>query len=400
LPACAGQSRHHRADWRAGDVGDLLVRQAFELAEHDGLSEFRRQSQKCGLDLLTEFSAQHRALGRGGDGRCPMRGLVELHRLDVSAAPEGGEAPVPHDGQQPGARVAAPEVLRRPDGPKASVLDDVLGVRVVTHQPSREVVGRVQVRQEQGVGRQRQVSLPFRRDARTPEFIPVGAGTRSCVGGGRLECGRVSIPMRLSACVALVWVALLLRIPTVATTSDQGAGAGPDDIVLVIMETALGSIQVAVDAGRAPGTAANFLRYVDAGQYTGGRFHRSVRPGTETNTAVPIQVIQASRAPGTVGFPPIPLEGTSKTRLKHVDGAVSMARSSANTATSDFFICIGDQPELNDGGRRNADGLGFAVFGKVVQGMDVVRRIQAAPVMPGTQVLEPPVPIVSVKRVR
>ena len=204
--------------------------------------------------------------------------------------------------------------------------------------------------------------------------------------------------MRLIVGVLLVCLANLSGLPTAVAPS--GRRGGPDEAVLVVMETSLGSVQIAVDAGRAPVTAANFLRYVDGGQYDGGRFHRSVRPGTETNTAVPIQVIQASRAPRTLGFPAIPLEGTTKTGLKHLDGAVSMARSGATTATSDFFICIGDQPELDDGGRRNADGLGFAVFGKVAQGMDVVRRIQAAPVMPGTQALEPPVPIVSIKRLQ
>ena len=168
--------------------------------------------------------------------------------------------------------------------------------------------------------------------------------------------------------------------------------------VQVVLETSLGTIQIAVDAAHAPATAANFLRYVDAGLYDGGRFHRTVRPGTETNTAVPIQIIQASRARGRTDFPPIRLERTSTTGLKHVDGAVSMARSGPDSATSDFFICIGDQPALDDGGARNKDGMGFAVFGRVVGGMDVVRRIQAAPVFPGSQTLEPPVPIVRARR--
>jgi peptidyl-prolyl cis-trans isomerase A (cyclophilin A) len=164
------------------------------------------------------------------------------------------------------------------------------------------------------------------------------------------------------------------------------------------METSLGRVDIAVDTAHAPSTAANFLRYVDGGLYDGGRFHRTVRPGTETNTAVPIQIIQASRAPQAHDFPPIPLERTSTTGLKHVDGAVSMARSGPDTATSDFFICIGDQPALDDGGARNKDGEGFAVFGRVVAGMEVVRRIQGAPVFPGSQTLQPPVPILTVRR--
>jgi peptidyl-prolyl cis-trans isomerase A (cyclophilin A) len=78
-------------------------------------------------------------------------------------------------------------------------------------------------------------------------------------------------------------------------------------------------------------------------------------------------------------FPAIAQERTSVTGLKHVDGAVSMARGGVDSATSDFFICIGDQPELDFGGKRNADGQGFAAFGRVVRGMEVVRKIQGAP---------------------
>lgn len=191
-----------------------------------------------------------------------------------------------------------------------------------------------------------------------------------------------------------------LVAPLLVAPGARAAAQAPSapSTVRVVLETSLGTIEIAVDAAHAPATAANFLRYVDAGLYDGGRFHRTVRPGTETNTAVPIQIVQASRAQGRTGLPPIRLERTSTTGLKHVDGAVSMARSGPDSATSDFFICIGDQPALDDGGARNKDGMGFAVFGRVVRGMDVVRRIQAAPVFPGSQTLEPPVPIVRARR--
>lgn len=171
--------------------------------------------------------------------------------------------------------------------------------------------------------------------------------------------------------------------------------------VTVVLETSSGSIVIEVDTARAPVTAANFLRYVDAGMYDGGRFHRAVRPDTETRTDYPIQVVQASRRAGPdarAGFAPIALERTSVTGIKHIDGAVSMARVGPDTATSDFFICIGDQPELDFEGRRNADGQGFAAFGRVVSGMDVVRRIQTSPVRPGSQVLVPPITIVKAAR--
>jgi peptidyl-prolyl cis-trans isomerase A (cyclophilin A) len=97
-------------------------------------------------------------------------------------------------------------------------------------------------------------------------------------------------------------------------------------------------------------------------------------------------------------FPPIKLERTSVTKLRHEDGAISMARDGPDTATSDFFICVGDQPALDFGGKRNPDGQGFAVFGRVLLGMDVVRRIHAAPAK--GQTLEPAVRILNIVRKR
>lgn len=169
--------------------------------------------------------------------------------------------------------------------------------------------------------------------------------------------------------------------------------------VAVRIETAAGGFTVALDAGRAPRTTANFLRYVDAGLFDGGRFHRTVTPDNQGVDAVPIAVIQGGIAPARQGegFAPIALEPTSRTGLRHADGTVSMARADPDTATSDFFVCIGDQPELDRGGRRNPDGQGFAAFGRVVEGMDVVRAIHRSPAI--GQRLAPPVAIRSVRRV-
>jgi peptidyl-prolyl cis-trans isomerase A (cyclophilin A) len=167
----------------------------------------------------------------------------------------------------------------------------------------------------------------------------------------------------------------------------------------VIIETELGDIEALVDAVRAPGTAANFLKYVDAGFYAGGRFHRTVTPDNQPNDQVRIEVIQAGIDPAhdPQKFPPIPMERTSLTGLLHVDGALSMARREVDSAQSDFFICIGAQPELDFGGKRNPDGQGFAAFGLVTKGMDVVRRIQRAP--RDAQRLAPPVRINAIRRV-
>jgi peptidyl-prolyl cis-trans isomerase A (cyclophilin A) len=121
--------------------------------------------------------------------------------------------------------------------------------------------------------------------------------------------------------------------------------------------------------------------------------HRSARLETQASRPVRIEVIQAGINPARErdGAPPIPLERTTVTGILHKDGVISMARSRPDTATSDFFICIGDQPSLDFGGARNPDGQGFAAFGRVVSGMDVVRAIHKAPAEGET--LTPPVAI-------
>jgi peptidyl-prolyl cis-trans isomerase A (cyclophilin A) len=165
----------------------------------------------------------------------------------------------------------------------------------------------------------------------------------------------------------------------------------------VVIRTALGDIDVEVDSIHAPITSANFLRYVDLGFYRFGRFHRTVRADNQPDNKVKIAVVQAGLDSFRVkDFPPIKLERTKVTGILHKDGTVSMARDGPDTATSDFFICIGDQPSLDYGGKRNPDGQGFAAFGRVLLGMDVVRKIQAAPAR--GQVLEPPVKILSIVR--
>lgn len=161
----------------------------------------------------------------------------------------------------------------------------------------------------------------------------------------------------------------------------------------VVIETSAGNIEVAVSTKRAPKTAANFLRYVDAGLYDGGTFHRSVRMDNQPHNDIRIEVIQASADTSRKAkfFDMVPLERTSVTGMKHLDGTISMARTKPDTARDDFFICIGDQPSLDFGGRRNPDGQGFAAFGKVLKGMDVVRKIHQSPV--NEQKLAPPIRI-------
>lgn len=202
----------------------------------------------------------------------------------------------------------------------------------------------------------------------------------------------------------LAALAALLSTFTFPSPAPAQTGAAP---VRVRVQTTLGDIVLELDPAKAPNTTANFLKYVDAGHYDGGTFHRTVKMDNQPESPVKIEVIQAGVADSKAkaGFPPIALERTTVTGLKHVDGAVSMARGAPDSATSGWFICINDQPSLDFGGARNPDGQGFAAFGKVVAGMDVVRKIQQAPSSSNrtsnteAQKLTPPITIVKVSRV-
>jgi peptidyl-prolyl cis-trans isomerase A (cyclophilin A) len=189
----------------------------------------------------------------------------------------------------------------------------------------------------------------------------------------------------------------------VAVVATLHAQAKP---VHVLVQTELGDIVVEVDQARAPATAANFLKYVDAGHYNGGTWHRTVKMDNQPESTVKIEVIQAGVNPefAKAGFPAIALERTNVTGISHKDGVISMARGAPDSATSGWFICINDQPSLDFGGARNPDGQGFAAFGRVIKGMDVVRKIQSAPSSTNrttnaeAQRLTPPIKIIKVAR--
>ena len=186
------------------------------------------------------------------------------------------------------------------------------------------------------------------------------------------------------------------------------AGPQAPEPVAVRLQTELGDIDLLIDAAHAPLTSANFLKYVDAGLYDGGDFHRVTRPDNYT-PAPPdrpaMALIQGGIDPArrSDAFPAIALERTSVTGLKHVTGTVSMARGTPDSATSEFFVLLDDQPSLDFGGRRFDDGQGAAAFGRVTAGLDVVRRIQqAAPLQPPPrqQYLLTPVKILKASRVQ
>ena len=183
--------------------------------------------------------------------------------------------------------------------------------------------------------------------------------------------------------------ALLLCLPDVV--------AAQTSPVRVALETTQGNIVVEVDEARAPITSANFLEYVDRRLYDGADFYRAM-PGGPNRGLIQAGVEHRRR------LPPIAHEPTSRTGLSHVDGAVSIARDAPGTATADITIMIGDMTYLDAGG---ADPDGYAVFARVVEGMDTVRRIHSAPTsategegsMRG-QMLSPRVRIISARRLR
>lgn len=165
------------------------------------------------------------------------------------------------------------------------------------------------------------------------------------------------------------------------------------------IKTELGNIIVELYPSKAPVTVANFLKYIDARLYDSSSFFRAVTLNNQPKDSVKIEVIQGGDVDSIKEFAAITLETTNITGLLHKDGTISMARGRPATATSSFFICINDQPSLDFGGKRNKDGQGFAAFGKVIEGMDVVRKIQQLHPEQG-QYFKPPVRIISITRVK
>lgn len=177
---------------------------------------------------------------------------------------------------------------------------------------------------------------------------------------------------RISPRPNLVIIVLLIAV---AVSCDRPA------MEKVLMKTELGDITLEIYPEKAPVTASNFLTLVDQGIYTNAIFYRVVRMDNQPQNKVKIEVIQGGLFNDSLinSFTPIKHESTGQTGILHTDGVISMARMEAGTASTEFFICVGNQPSLDYGGDRNPDGVGFAAFGKVSEGMDVVRKIQALP---------------------
>ena len=188
-----------------------------------------------------------------------------------------------------------------------------------------------------------------------------------------------------------------LAAPGLSQTAPPPVAQAPkDDLVRVVIDTEKGRIVVALDRGRAPLTTANFLAYVDKHWLDGQPFYRSM-PLTKGG------LIQGGSRDGAKQLPPIAIESTATTGLKNVAGAIVMANAGGLTTRSDFFILMSDVPSFD----ATATSPGFAPFGKVVEGMDVVQAIFAAPRSPTKgegamkgQMLEPVVKMVKAARVK
>jgi peptidyl-prolyl cis-trans isomerase A (cyclophilin A) len=209
-------------------------------------------------------------------------------------------------------------------------------------------------------------------------------------------------------CVLVATAAFAQAPPVPASASSSEAtsvaAAIPEpETVKVSIKTSLGSILLLIEKGRAPITAGNFLRYVDQKRLDGTSFYRAVKIGDSGEYGL---VQGGVRGDPKRALKPIAHEPTTVTGLSHVSGAISMARLAPGTAMMDFFIVLGNLPGMDAQPDAPGDNLGYAVFGRVIEGMDVVRAILEQPhsttagqgVMKG-QILETPVTIVTVRRV-
>jgi peptidyl-prolyl cis-trans isomerase A (cyclophilin A) len=201
---------------------------------------------------------------------------------------------------------------------------------------------------------------------------------------------------------------MILSAPALAETAAPATSppaAAREDLVPVAIDTSLGRIVVAVDRGRAPVTTANFLHYVDTHRFDGENFYRAMHvPDGKGGSGGLIQGGITTDARKL--FPPIAHEPTSETGIHNVAGAISMANAGPGTARADFFILLSDMPGLDANG-PGGDANGFAAFGHVTEGMDVVKKVWESPVSPTKgegamkgQMLDPQVKILHAERLQ
>ena len=168
----------------------------------------------------------------------------------------------------------------------------------------------------------------------------------------------------------------------------------------IIIKTKYGEIEAELYAKQAPKSVSAFISYIDSGYYTNSSFYRVLNDDNQPSNAPKAELIQGGiwrtnkKMAKTLRY--IPHEGTNITGVHHEDGTLSLAREEPGTATTEFFICLGDQPGFDYGGENNPDGKGYAAFGKVRKGMDVIKKIYNAPEYNTS--FDPPIMIYSVKK--
>jgi len=206
----------------------------------------------------------------------------------------------------------------------------------------------------------------------------------------RSACGRSACQRKLCGWIIVIMTGILL---SACSHSDP-------DKPHVLIQTQAGDIEVELYPRQAPRTAGAFLSYVDSGFYKNGSFYRVLNEDNQVTGADKSQLIQGgiwkTNHARAVSLPGVPHETTRQTGLLHKDGVISLARQAPGTGTTEFFICVGDQPGFDFGGDNNPDGQGYAAFGKVVKGMDVVRTIYARP--ENNQSFDPPIAIYKITR--
>ena len=176
--------------------------------------------------------------------------------------------------------------------------------------------------------------------------------------------------------MALFFLPLLISLTCIETFCQEESIQSKNPIVRI--STEIGEIEIEIFGKEAPVTATNFLEYIKKGMFRNTSFYRVVNMENQPDKNIKIEVIQGGLrwTDSLPGLELIKHETTNVTGIKHLDGTLSMARDKPGSASSEFFICINNQPELDFGGKRNPDGQGFAAFGKVIKGMDVVKKIQ------------------------
>lgn len=192
--------------------------------------------------------------------------------------------------------------------------------------------------------------------------------------------------MRLT-CIWLVLISLVISCSPVKYKNPH-----------VLIRTRTGDIEIELYPRQAPKSVAAFLSYIDSGFYKNSSFYRVLNDDNQPSGSPPSELIQGgiwrTNHKKAVSMPGIPHEPTNQTHILHLDGVISLARTEPGTASTEFFICVGDQPGFDYGGENNPDGQGYAAFGKVVKGMDIVKDIYSSP--EDDQSFDPPVTILDI----